>query len=72
MSEADEDTRRYIVLKNDEGQYSLWLERKTIPEGWESVGTSGTKSECMDYVDKVWLDMRPLSLIREMEGSQPQ
>jgi MbtH protein len=63
-SEQDEDTRTYTVLVNDEEQYSLWLAELRVPAGWRAVGKSGTKQECLDYVNEVWTDMRPLSLRR--------
>ena len=30
-------------------------------------GRKGTKHEYLDYIEKVWTDMRPLSLRRHME-----
>lgn len=62
-----EDTREYVVLINDEEQYSLWLKGKKIPAGWRAVGKVGGKEECSRYVDSVWTDMRPLSLRRKMD-----
>jgi MbtH protein len=64
--EQSEDTRIYLVLVNDEEQYSLWLAELRVPAGWRAVGKSGTKQECLDYVNEVWTDMRPLSLRRAM------
>jgi MbtH protein len=58
----------YVVVVNDEEQYSIWLEYKVIPEGWRQVGEPGTKEECLDYIKTVWTDMRPLSLRRKMEA----
>ncbi len=57
-----EDTRTYTVLVNDEEQYSLWLAELAIPGGWRSTGQVGSKQECLDYVRRVWTDLRPLSL----------
>lgn len=64
-----EDTRTYIVLINEEEQYSLWLKDKKIPAGWHAVGKEGTKEECSQYVDEVWVDMRPLSLRKKMAAA---
>ena len=61
-----EDQRAYIVLINDEEQYSLWPKGKDIPRGWRAVGKEGTRTECSQYVDEVWTDMRPLSLRKQM------
>jgi MbtH protein len=72
MSDTEaEDTRPYLVLVNDEEQYSFWLKSKEIPRGWRAV-KEGSKSECADYVREVWTDMRPLSLRRQMDGAATQ
>ncbi len=52
----------FRVLVNQEQQYSIWPEYKTIPGAWSDVGVSGDKKACLAYVEKVWTDMRPLSL----------
>lgn len=56
----------FKVIKNAEGQYSLWPEQKTIPDGWTETGFTGSKAEASAYVDREWTDMRPLSLQRAM------
>ena len=62
----------YIVVVNDEEQYSIWPEGRQIPDGWRAVGKSGAKDECVAYIDEVWTDMRPLSLRRRMEADQEE
>ncbi|MFJ4857363.1 MbtH family protein [Streptomyces sp. NPDC088730] len=62
-----EDDRAYLVVVNDEEQYSLWPEGRETPAGWRQEGTSGTKAECLEHIKAVWTDMRPLSLRRRME-----
>ncbi|MGP0066735.1 MAG: MbtH family protein [Isosphaeraceae bacterium] len=57
----------FIVVVNDEQQYSIWFADRDLPAGWHDAGKNGTKQECLDYVDSVWVDMRPLSLRRSME-----
>lgn len=63
----EEDRRSYLVLINEEEQYSLWLRSKKIPMGWRATGKEGSKEECTKYVDEVWTDMRPLSLRKRMD-----
>jgi MbtH protein len=65
----ESDTADYLVLRNDEGQYSLWPVFKDIPRGWNAVGARGTRVACLAYIEENWKDMRPKSLILEMEGS---
>lgn len=62
-----EDTTIYNVVVNHEEQYSIWPAARENPLGWNSVGKSGPKQECLDYIKEVWTDMRPLSLRKKME-----
>ena len=69
MHEEEEDTRTYKVVVNDEEQYSIWLADRELPAGWHEVGKSGSKQECLSYIDVVWTDMRPKSLREHMEAN---
>ncbi|WP_084734963.1 MbtH family protein [Actinophytocola xinjiangensis] len=62
---AQEQT--YLVVINDELQYSIWRSDLELPAGWRPAGTSGTREQCLAHIDEVWTDMRPLSLRRQME-----
>ncbi len=66
MSDQEEDTRTYKVVVNHEEQYSIWFDDRDIPAGWRDVGVTGSKAECLAHIEKVWTDMRPLSLRKEM------
>lgn len=65
----DED-REYLVLVNDEGRYSLWPASHEIPEGWKATGPRGRRAVCLGWIDENWVDMRPLSLVREMDKAE--
>jgi uncharacterized protein YbdZ (MbtH family) len=58
----------FCVLVNDEGQYSLWPTFREVPSGWHVVGPRGGRAECLAWIEETWTDMRPKSLIREMDG----
>jgi MbtH protein len=66
MSESSEDLTVYKVVVNHEGQYSIWPADRPVPNGWTEDGTSGLKAECLAHIEKVWTDMRPLSLRKAM------
>jgi MbtH protein len=57
----------YYVVRNHEEQYSVWVARRPVPDGWEAIGDPRSKEECLEYIEEVWTDMRPLSLRREMD-----
>jgi MbtH protein len=65
-----ENEPHFKVLINDEEQYSLWEENWPNPCGWRETGKSGSRQQCVDYVDEVWTDMRPLSLRKHMEAQK--
>ena len=64
-----EDTTIYNVVVNHEEQYSIWPVDRDLPDGWRAVGKSGPKQECLDYIEEVWTDMRPLSLRKQMDAA---
>lgn len=66
-SKENEIQEKFVVLVNHEEQYSLWPHYKDIPLGWKIAKNQSTKEECLKYVYKVWTDMRPLSLRKEMD-----
>ncbi len=67
MTDDEQDDRIYRVVVNHEWQYSIWLVDRELPLGWRDAGKQGTRPECLDHIDQVWTDMRPLSLRRAME-----
>ncbi|ATZ23949.1 MbtH family protein [Streptomyces lavendulae] len=67
MSESQNDERAYRVVRNDEDQYSIWWADRDLPAGWHAEGTEGPKDACLQRIEEVWTDMRPLSLRRRMQ-----
>jgi uncharacterized protein YbdZ (MbtH family) len=65
--DEENDTTIYKVVVNHEEQYSIWPADRENPLGWRDVGKSGSKAECLAYIEVVWTDMRPLSLRKHME-----
>ena len=68
----DDENAQFRVVYNHEEQYSIWPVERDIPLGWKEEGKVGTKQECLDHIEKVWTDMRPLSLRRHLEELQRQ
>jgi uncharacterized protein YbdZ (MbtH family) len=65
----DDEESTYVVLVNDENQHSLWPAFAEVPAGWAAVHNEDTRENCLEYVSAHWTDMRPASLIREMDNS---
>ncbi|PAJ79797.1 MbtH family protein [Burkholderia ubonensis] len=64
----DEDPTRYLVVVNDEQQYSLWPAHAVMPPGWSGTGFEGDRAACLAHIREVWTDMRPQSLRRALGG----
>lgn len=71
MYDENEEDIIYRVVVNHEEQYSIWPADRENPAGWRDAGKSGSKSECLAYINEVWTDMRPLSLRKKMEQETP-
>jgi MbtH protein len=65
----DSDDATFRVVMNHEEQYSIWAADRELPAGWREAGKTGTKRECLDYIDCTWTDMRPLSLRLRMDAA---
>lgn len=52
----------YLVLINDEGQFSLWPAFVPVPHGWIAVLDETDRQACLDYIHTYWTDLRPKSL----------
>ncbi|BBJ37333.1 antibiotic synthesis protein MbtH [Streptomyces antimycoticus] len=64
------DSTPYVVVVNDEQQYSIWPADRELPPGWKGTGQRGTKDECLDHIEEVWTDMRPLSVRNHLAAFQ--
>ncbi|MGH3927639.1 MAG: MbtH family protein [Pseudonocardiaceae bacterium] len=68
----DDENGTFYVLVNNEDQHSLWPTFVDVPPGWTIVHGAQTRRSCVDYIEEHWTDMRPRSLIEQMErGEKP-
>lgn len=58
----DDDRSAFLVLVNDEEQYSLWPSFADVPAGWQVVHGEAARTECLEYIEQNWTDIRPRSL----------
>lgn len=64
----DDENGWFLVLINDEHQYSLWPAFADVPPGWSVVLEESDYQTCNEYIEKNWTDMRPKSLVEAMEA----
>lgn len=70
ISPFEDETEPYTVLRNGEGQHSLWPSQNKVPAGWRVVLGPASRMACTEYIESAWLDMRPLSLAQEMAAER--
>lgn len=57
----ENDNYTYKVLKNEEGQYSLWPAFLDVPIGWNVVHKEASRNDSLQYVENNWEDLNPKS-----------
>ena len=57
----------YKVVVNHEEQHSIWPAARALPVGWRAEGFEGAREACLEHIDSVWSDIRPLSLRKALE-----
>jgi MbtH protein len=72
MNPFDDPEATYLVLLNEEGQYSLWPEFAEIPHGWRIAHQPASRATCIEFIEDNWTDMRPKSLISKMRTTVNQ
>lgn len=68
MSGGETNERMHVVVVNDEEQYSIWPADRPPPAGWRAIGPARSEADCLAHIDEVWVDMRPASLRRALDG----
>ncbi len=63
----DDENGTFYVLVNDEEQHSLWPVFADVPAGWRVVFGAAGRSECLEYVERNWTDLRPRSLRESLQ-----
>jgi len=63
----DDPDGSYHVVVNGEDQHALWPAFAEVPAGWTVRLAESSRAACLAYVSEQWTDMRPRSLVRDME-----
>lgn len=79
----------FVVVVNQEEQFSIWPGTRELPPGWERVdipeewlaryradkhndpqnAPALDRATCLDYIESVWADIRPLSVRTALQNS---
>lgn len=55
-------TLLYLVVVNDEEQYSIWSQDRELPAGWRHAGFAGSRDACLSHIETVWTNILPKSV----------
>ena len=56
----DDPEQVMLILRNAQGQCSLWPWAMACPAGWEAVFGPAPRAACDDWLTTHWRDIRPL------------
>ncbi|MFG6459709.1 MbtH family protein [Roseateles sp. BYS96W] len=59
----------FLVVRNDEDQYSIWPADRALPAGWIPVDGPASRDSCLAYIETHWTDMTPRSLRLHLQGA---
>jgi uncharacterized protein YbdZ (MbtH family) len=68
--ETNDERTPYVVVINDDEQYSIWRRDRPLPAGWREVGFEAGRTECLAHIEQVWTDMRPLTVRRALSSAK--
>jgi len=66
-----EDATIYQLIRNHEETYSIWPANRDLPMGWTAMGVYGSRDEMLVYLQRVWVEPRPLSAMRSGDRANP-
>lgn len=72
LNPFDNGVGLFLVLTNDEDQYSLWPSFAEVPAGWTIALDGSGREECLAYIEANWTDMRPASLVMAQGAVSPR
>ncbi|KAF0812622.1 Enterobactin biosynthesis protein YbdZ [Andreprevotia sp. IGB-42] len=58
----DDENLAFLVLVNNQTQYSLWPDITAVPPGWRVVLGPESRSHCVQWLEQNWQDIRPRAL----------
>jgi MbtH protein len=61
----DRQDGTFLVLVDREGRHSLWPAFVDVPAGWTQAHPAGSRTECLEYIEANWTDLRPKSLVAQ-------
>ncbi|MFE3323089.1 MbtH family protein [Nocardia sp. NPDC059195] len=50
----DNEDGIFVVLRNNLGEYSLWPEFSTVPDGWAVQIEGVSRADAISYIDQHW------------------
>ncbi|MBV7294668.1 MbtH family protein [Corynebacterium sp. TAE3-ERU12] len=56
MNPFDDPDGRFLVLRNDRGEYSLWPDFAEVPRGWLVRGRDLSRDDALALVEDEWTD----------------
>jgi MbtH protein len=63
----DDERGSYLVIRNTEGQHSLWPDFLTVPEGWRPVHGPADRSSSTAFIDAHWTNLPAIGSVAKAD-----
>lgn len=70
MNLFDDHSKTFLVLINEEGQYSLWPTLLNVPAGWRIIYGEENRENCLNYINLEWKSMMPNKLSEQFANER--
>ncbi|RAG82248.1 MbtH family protein [Streptacidiphilus pinicola] len=54
MNAFEDESRSFLALRNERGQYSLWPSGAEVPDGWRIVTGPEDRAACLARIEADW------------------
>ncbi|HHV7381159.1 MbtH family protein [Escherichia fergusonii] len=58
----------FYILRNAQGQFSLWPQQCALPAGWDVVCQPQLQASCQQWLDAHWRTLTPANFIQQQEA----
>ncbi|BAT34223.1 MbtH family protein [Escherichia albertii] len=64
----DDPQGAFYILRNAQGQFSLWPQSCVLPAGWEVVCEPQSQESCQQWLEAHWRTLTPANFTQPQEA----
>ena len=64
----DDPQGAFYILRNGQGQFSLWPQQCALPAGWDIVCQPQSQASCQQWLEAHWRTLTPANFTQLQEA----